>query len=40
MLSPYLTDVQQKEWQTDGYLLLKSVLSPAEIEVLLEAVTQ
>ena len=38
MLSPYLTDVQQKEWQTDGYLLLKSVLSPAEIEVLLEAV--
>ena len=38
MLSPYLTDVQQKVWQTEGYLLIKNVLSPAEIETLLEAV--
>ena len=38
MLSPYLTDVQQKVWQTEGYLLIKNVLSPAEIETLLAAV--
>ena len=38
MLSPYLTDVQQKVWQTEGYLIIKNVLSSAEIETLLEAV--
>ena len=38
MLSPYLTDVQQKVWQTEGYLIIKNVLSPAEIETLLAAV--
>ena len=38
MLSSYLTDVQQKVWQTEGYLLMKNVLSPAEIETLLAAV--
>lgn len=38
MLSPYLTDVQQKVWQTEGYLILKNVLSPTEIETLLAAV--
>ena len=38
MVSPYLTEVQQKEWQTEGFLLIKNVLSPAEIDTLLTAV--
>ena len=38
MLSPYLTDVQQKEWQKEGFLIIKNVLSPEEIQVLLAAV--
>ena len=38
MSSAYLTDVQQKVWQNDGFLILKNVLSPTEIEALLEAV--
>ena len=38
MLSPYLTDVQQKVWEKEGYLIIKNVLSPAEIETLLAAV--
>ena len=38
MVSPYLTEVQQKEWQTEGFLLIKNVLSPAEIETLLMSV--
>ena len=38
MISPYLTDVQQKEWQKEGFLLIKNVLSPAEIQTLLVSV--
>ena len=38
MVSPYLTDVQRKVWQNDGFLILKNVLSAAEVETLLEAV--
>jgi len=38
MESPYLTDTQQKHWQEQGYLLIKQVLSPTEIETLLIAV--
>ena len=38
MVSPYLTDVQQKEWQKEGFLIIKNVLSPAEIETLLTGV--
>ena len=34
MLSPYLTDVQRKVWQNDGFLILKNVFSPTEIETL------
>ena len=38
MVSPYLTEVQQKEWQTEGFLLIKNVLSPAEIDTILTSV--
>ena len=38
MISPYLTDVQQKQWQKEGFLIIKNVLSPTEIETLLTAV--
>ena len=38
MVSPYLTDVQQKEWEKEGFLLIKNVLSSAEIETLLKSV--
>lgn len=38
MESPYLTNTQQKHWQEQGYLLIKQVLSPTEIETLLTAV--
>ena len=38
MLSPYLTDIQQKEWQKEGFLIIKNVLSPEEIQTLLAAV--
>ena len=38
MVSPYLTDVQRKEWETEGFLIIKNVLSSAEIETLLTAV--
>ena len=38
MVSPYLTDVQQKEWEKEGFLLIKNVLSSTEIETLLKSV--
>ena len=38
MVSPYLTDVQRKEWEKEGFLIIKNVLSSAEIEILLTAV--
>lgn len=38
MVSSYLSEIQQKHWQEEGYLLLKQVLSPAEIETILNAV--
>ena len=38
MLSPYLTEVQQKEWQKEGFLIIKNVLSPEEIQTLLASV--
>ncbi len=38
MESLYLTDTQQKHWQEQGYLILKQVLSAAEIEILLAAI--
>ena len=34
----HLTEAQQQQWQEEGFLLLKQVLKPDEIETLLTAV--
>lgn len=38
MISAYISETQQKQWQEQGFLLLKQVLSTKEIETLLNAV--
>jgi ectoine hydroxylase-related dioxygenase (phytanoyl-CoA dioxygenase family) len=38
MLSEYLTAEQQNHWHEEGYVILKQVLSPPEVDSLLKAV--
>ena len=39
MVSPYLTDVQRKEWEKEGFLIIKNVLSSAEMVGQVEKLT-
>ena len=36
----FLTKDQRKQWKTDGYLVLKGVLSPEEVQALLATVDE
>ena len=38
MANPYFTEKQREQWNEEGYLVLKHVLSPTEIQTLLKAV--